>query len=26
MVVIETDFLDRDRQLLMRFRKTQIRR
>ena len=26
MVVIETDFLDRDRKLVMRFRKTQIRR
>ncbi|MEO5751906.1 MAG: MaoC family dehydratase N-terminal domain-containing protein [Usitatibacter sp.] len=26
MVVIETDFLDRDRKLIMRFRKTQIRR
>ena len=26
MVVIETDFLDRDRALVMRFRKTQIRR
>lgn len=25
-VVIETDFLDRDRKLVMRFRKTQIRR
>jgi len=26
MVVIETDFLDKDRKLVMRFRKTQIRR
>jgi hypothetical protein len=26
MVVIETDFLDHDRKLVMRFRKTQIRR
>lgn len=26
MVVIETDFLDRDGKLVMRFRKTQIRR
>lgn len=26
MVVIETDFLDQERKLIMRFRKTQIRR
>jgi hypothetical protein len=26
MVVIETDFVDRDRNIVMRFRKTQIRR